>query len=101
MKVGRAFKNHYPMSEEINHNEGKASGVMIKAFSGLCIIGSVANCATQLMWSSIEVEAELSVKVWIENRSSPIKKAKNTRAFTGIVAKRAKTADSGNLDMHA
>ena len=86
------------MNEEINHNEGKASGVMIKAFSGLCIIGSLATCAAQLMWSSIEVETELSVQVWIENRSNPFRKAKNTRTFTGIVAKRAKTADSGNLD---
>ena len=58
IKIGKALTQGLEGNQSGERNEGKASGLMIKAFSGLCVIGTLTNCMTQIMWHAIEGELD-------------------------------------------
>jgi hypothetical protein len=71
-------------------NGGKASGIMIKAFSGLFISGTFDSCLTQIIWSAMEGEEDQCVSIWKEPPLQGASKNKVTDDAITIQPKRIK-----------
>ncbi len=90
VKVGNAKARQSSGSQGDSRRNGKAGGLLVKAFSGLFMCGSFANCAEQILWQAMERDGQDSVMLWRESAPTPSPSTKHKPVFTGITAKKAR-----------